>query len=186
MAIQPFKNIVFMKDDVTYLYDCDVANDYGLKRVKNVPGKTVTLVFHFQADGITSTNLVADSPPDVLGYDLTGIPMKTIKIETNRLLSIIEQVGGFWASLSGLSILFGGIIIYDIFLKGQTKIIQERQEEKRTYTEDESIIVQKVRHRLSFVKMYELYDRVDHLERENKRLHDKLKSVQVQKHNSIQ
>lgn len=88
--------------------------------------------------------------------NLSTIPMRYNELETMSLALMLSRIGGFWKFISSLVILTLSAFIFDRMLLSEAKCIQFKQDEG--INDSLEAIVQRMKSRLSFVKLYGLFD----------------------------
>ena len=96
--------------------------------------------------------------------------MRNIEIETKTLTIILSNIGGFWTIISVATFAVLSFFMFDSLLKSQAKVIVEKQEDgtfKTTYAnqyEEYRHIMERIKLRLSYVNLYDLFDAVVELD----------------------
>ena len=98
---------------------------------------------------------------------------KHIVVRFVSLIAILSDVGGFAKSVTTIFLFLFGPYIYNLFIKDLSKIIYEKSIEKennsgkvavRNDTDkkvQETQIMDNIKHRLSFMSIYDLFDNVE-------------------------
>lgn len=111
----------------------------------------------------------------------TAMPMNQYDIETVSMASILVQMGGLWRIVVSMTFLAASLFLYKNMLEQQAGIIHERTQPGQPVTDEvKGAIVEKMKKRLSFVSMYELYDRLLESEKNKKALQAEVQKLQSQ------
>lgn len=163
---QILQKLMLAKPNLMTVFHVDSANAMGqAKSSGNARGdRQIIVESRFQSLRTATQDHYSAA---LMGYG-SVVPMKAYHVDTVSLLGILTQVGGFGVAVSGIAFAVLNATLFEPFLRRQAELIRARQIEqgytefemntKKTEKAELDLIVSKLKERVSFVRMYELFD----------------------------